>query len=97
MVTSSPTRMPPASRAAFQVRPKSLRLIFATAERPTRVLPDGSLPGAVLGGLVIGLVESLWQAYVSADYKDVVAFAVLAGTLVMRPQGLLGRPEVEKV
>jgi len=57
----------------------------------------GSLPGAVLGGLVIGLVEALWEAYVSADYKDVVAFAVLAGTLVVRPQGLLGRPEVEKV
>ena len=57
----------------------------------------GSLPGAVLGGLVIGLVERLWGGYVGADYKDVVAFAVLAGTLVLRPQGLLGRPDVEKV
>jgi branched-chain amino acid transport system permease protein len=57
----------------------------------------GSLPGAVLGGLVIGLVETLWGAYVSADYKDVVAFAVLALTLVVMPQGLLGRPDVEKV
>jgi branched-chain amino acid transport system permease protein len=57
----------------------------------------GSLPGAVLGGLVIGLVEALWGAYVSADYKDVVAFAVLAATLVVRPSGLLGRPDVEKV
>ncbi len=57
----------------------------------------GSLPGAVLGGLVIGLVEALWGAYVSGDYKDVVAFAVLAGTLVVRPSGLLGRPDVEKV
>jgi branched-chain amino acid transport system permease protein len=57
----------------------------------------GSLPGAVLGGLVIGLVETLWAAYVSSDYKDVVAFAVLALTLVVMPQGLLGRPDVEKV
>jgi len=57
----------------------------------------GSLPGAVLGGIVIGLVEKFWGAYVSADYKDVVAFGVLAATLVLRPQGLLGRPEVEKV
>ena len=57
----------------------------------------GSLPGAVLGGLVIGLVEALWAAYVSSDYKDVVAFAVLAATLTIRPQGLLGRPDVEKV
>ncbi len=57
----------------------------------------GSLPGAVLGGLIIGLVETLWAAYVSSDYKDVVAFAVLALTLVIKPTGLLGRPEVEKV
>jgi branched-chain amino acid transport system permease protein len=57
----------------------------------------GSLPGAVLGGLVIGLVEALWGGYVSADYKDVVAFAVLALTLVVMPSGLLGRPDVEKV
>jgi branched-chain amino acid transport system permease protein len=57
----------------------------------------GSLPGAVLGGLVIGLVETLWAAYVSSDYKDVVAFAVLALTLVVKPTGLLGKPEVEKV
>ena len=57
----------------------------------------GSLPGAVLGGLVIGLVETLWAAYVSNNYKDVVAFGVLALTLVVMPQGLLGRPDVEKV
>jgi branched-chain amino acid transport system permease protein len=57
----------------------------------------GSLPGAVLGGLIIGLVETLWAAYVSSDYKDVVAFSVLALTLVVMPSGLLGRPDVEKV
>ena len=45
MVTSSPTRMPPVSRAAFQVRPKSLRLIFVVAETATRVLPQGSFAG----------------------------------------------------
>ena len=45
MATSSPTRTPPVSRAAFQVRPKSLRLILAVAERPMRVLPQGSLAG----------------------------------------------------
>src|SRR5215472_16251275 len=47
MVTSSPTRMPPVSRAAFQVRPKSLRLIFVVAETAIRVLPQGSLLGGV--------------------------------------------------
>jgi hypothetical protein len=47
IVTSSPTRNPPASSATFQFRPKSLRLIFAVAERPIRVLPHGSFPPGV--------------------------------------------------
>jgi branched-chain amino acid transport system permease protein len=57
----------------------------------------GSLPGAVVGGLLIGLVETMWSAYFSIDYKDVAAFSILAITLVFLPQGLLGRPDVEKV
>jgi branched-chain amino acid transport system permease protein len=57
----------------------------------------GSLPGAVLGGLIIGLIESLWSAYFSIDYKDVAAFTILAITLIFLPQGILGKPEVEKV
>jgi branched-chain amino acid transport system permease protein len=57
----------------------------------------GSLPGAVVGGLLIGLVETMWSAYFSIDYKDVAAFSILAITLIFLPQGLLGRPEVEKV
>jgi branched-chain amino acid transport system permease protein len=57
----------------------------------------GSLPGAVVGGLLIGLIETLWSAYFSLDYKDVAAFSVLAITLIFLPQGLLGRPDVEKV
>jgi branched-chain amino acid transport system permease protein len=57
----------------------------------------GSIPGAMLGGLLIGLLEAFWSAYFSIEYKDVVVFAVLVGVLVLRPTGLLGRPEVEKV
>jgi len=57
----------------------------------------GSIPGAVLGGLLIGLVEVLWSAYVSSDYKNVAAFSVLIVVLIFMPSGLLGRPEVEKV
>ncbi|MCA3594380.1 MAG: branched-chain amino acid ABC transporter permease LivH [Methylobacterium sp.] len=57
----------------------------------------GSLPGAVLGGLLIGLIETLWSAYFSIDYKDVAAFSILAIVLIFMPQGLLGKPEVEKV
>jgi branched-chain amino acid transport system permease protein len=57
----------------------------------------GSLPGAVLGALIIGLVETFWSAYFSVEYKDVAAFSLLAITLIFMPSGLLGRPEVEKV
>ncbi|MBL8895000.1 MAG: branched-chain amino acid ABC transporter permease LivH [Rhizobiales bacterium] len=57
----------------------------------------GSLPGAMLGGLVIGLIEVFWSAYFSVEYKDVAAFAMLAIVLIFLPQGLLGKPEVEKV
>ncbi len=57
----------------------------------------GSLPGAVLGGLLIGLIETAWSSYFSSDYKDVAAFSILAVVLVFMPQGLLGRPDIEKV
>lgn len=57
----------------------------------------GSLPGAVLGGLMIGLIETFWSAYFSSDYKDVAAFSILAATLIFMPSGLFGRPDVEKI
>jgi branched-chain amino acid transport system permease protein len=57
----------------------------------------GSLPGAVVGGLLIGLIEVFWSAYFSSDYKDVAAFSILAITLIFMPSGLFGRPDVEKV
>ncbi len=57
----------------------------------------GSLPGAMLGGLLIGMIETFWSAYFSVEYKDVAAFSILAITLIFLPSGLLGKPEVEKV
>jgi branched-chain amino acid transport system permease protein len=57
----------------------------------------GSLPGAMLGGLIIGLIEAFWSNYLSAEYKDVATFSILILVLLFRPSGLLGRPEVEKV
>lgn len=57
----------------------------------------GSLPGAMLGGLMIGLIETLWSAYFSVEYKDVAAFSILVLVLIFMPTGILGRPEVEKV
>jgi branched-chain amino acid transport system permease protein len=57
----------------------------------------GSLPGAMLGGLLIGLIETMWSAYFSVEYKDVAAFSILVIVLIFLPTGILGRPEVEKV
>lgn len=57
----------------------------------------GSLPGAMMGGLIIGLIETFWSAYFSVQYKDVAAYSMLALALIFFPTGLLGRPEVEKV
>lgn len=57
----------------------------------------GSIPGAMVGGLVIGMVEAYWGGYVSGAYKDVSVFAVLIFVLTVRPTGLLGRSYAEKV
>ena len=57
----------------------------------------GSLPGAMLGGIVLGMSESLFSGLINTDYKDVFAFCLLVFILIFRPSGLLGKPEVEKV
>ncbi len=57
----------------------------------------GSLPGAVLGGLLIGLIEAFWSGYATVAYKDVAVYSILAIVLMFMPSGLLGRHEVEKV
>jgi len=57
----------------------------------------GSLPGAMLGGLAIGLIEAFWSGYFTVEYKDVAAFAILVLVLIFRPTGMLGKPDVEKV
>ena len=57
----------------------------------------GSIPGAMLGGVLLGVAETLAAAYISSEYKDIVAFCVLVLVLMVRPSGLLGKPEVEKV
>ncbi|HHZ66373.1 MAG: High-affinity branched-chain amino acid transport system permease protein LivH [Alphaproteobacteria bacterium MarineAlpha9_Bin5] len=57
----------------------------------------GSLPGAMLGGMLLGLVEAFWAGYFSVEYKDVASFGILVLVLIFLPSGLLGRPDVEKV
>jgi len=57
----------------------------------------GSIPGAALGGVLLGLVESFATGYISSDYEDVFAFSLLVLILVFRPTGLLGKRENNKV
>jgi branched-chain amino acid transport system permease protein len=57
----------------------------------------GSIPGAVLGGLILGWTESFATGYVSSDYEDVFAFCLLVLILIFRPAGLLGRSTAQKV
>jgi branched-subunit amino acid ABC-type transport system permease component len=59
----------------------------------------GSIPGAFIGGLVLGVSEELAASYVpqGSAYRDVIAFGILVIILWLRPQGILGRREVQKV
>ncbi len=57
----------------------------------------GSIPGAVAGGLLIGMAEAFASVYISVTFKDAVAFLVLVIVLLIRPGGLLGRLLVQKV
>jgi branched-chain amino acid transport system permease protein len=57
----------------------------------------GSIPGAMFGGILLGLIESLGASYISSEYKDVYAFIILIAILLVRPEGLLGRSTEEKI
>ncbi len=57
----------------------------------------GSIPGALLGGLLLGVVEILARAYLGTQFSDAIVFLVLIIVLLVRPTGLLGKPMTEKV
>jgi len=57
----------------------------------------GSIPGAMLGGLLVGLVESWAQGYLNGNVADLVVFGILIAVMLIRPRGLFGTPELQKV
>jgi branched-chain amino acid transport system permease protein len=57
----------------------------------------GSIPGAVLGGFIIGIVESLGAGYISTGYQDAYAFIIMIVILALRPSGLMGTRQINKV
>jgi branched-chain amino acid transport system permease protein len=57
----------------------------------------GSIPGAMLGGILLGVIEIFGKAYISTELGDAIVFAVLIIVLLVKPAGLLGKPMREKV
>lgn len=57
----------------------------------------GSIPGAMLGGILLGVIESLSKAYISTQLADAIVFGVLVIVLLVKPSGLLGKLKIEKV
>jgi branched-chain amino acid transport system permease protein len=57
----------------------------------------GSLPGAMLGGLLIGVAESFTIGYISSAYSNLLVFGLLIVVMLARPSGLLGQAQLQKV
>ena len=57
----------------------------------------GSIPGAMLGGILLGIIEIFAKAYISTQLSDAIVFAVLIIVLIVKPTGLLGKKMAEKV
>ena len=57
----------------------------------------GSIPGAMLGGILLGIIEKLAQTYISTELSDAIVFGVLILVLIVKPTGLLGKKISEKV
>jgi branched-chain amino acid transport system permease protein len=57
----------------------------------------GSIPGAMIGGIFIGFCESFSQSYISTRYSDLIVFGILIAVMLIRPQGIFGRPPLQKV
>lgn len=57
----------------------------------------GNIPGAAIGGMIIGLLETFVVGYVSPAYRDAIAFGILILILLFKPTGILGKKEIEKV
>jgi branched-chain amino acid transport system permease protein len=56
----------------------------------------GNIPGAILGGLIMGVAETLTVGYLSSTYRDAITFVILVAVLLFRPTGLLGKPQRTK-
>ena len=56
----------------------------------------GSLQGAVIGSILLGIIETLTSGYISSQYRDLIAFALLIVVLIFRPTGIMGKSNEDK-
>jgi branched-chain amino acid transport system permease protein len=56
----------------------------------------GSLPGAIIGSILLGLIETMTSGYLSSEYRDLIAFVLLIGVLIFKPTGLMGKTTEDK-
>lgn len=80
-----------------QIRPTMGNLLGLKAFVAAVLGGIGSIPGAMLGGYLLGIVEELTKAYITSTVTDAVVFAILIVVLLVRPAGLMGKPRKEKV
>ena len=76
---------------------RTITLTFAIGSALAVFGGIGSIPGAMLGGILLGLIEQASKTYISTLWADAIVFAVLVAVLVVKPTGLLGKPIQEKV
>ena len=57
----------------------------------------GNIPGSMIGGILLGLLETIGGGFISSGYKDCIAFVVLILVLIFKPTGILGKVHIEKV
>ena len=57
----------------------------------------GSFFGATIGGLILGIIETLTVGYISPTFRDAIAFGILIIILLFKPQGIFGKKDIEKV
>lgn len=82
----------------YQAIDTNMSLIIGSKAMAAAILGGiGFLPGAVLGGIVIGVVETLVAGYISSGYRDAIAFTILILVILVRPTGMFGKKAVNKV
>ena len=93
----SPPRRPAATLTSRRILLKQFGLVATTVPAAAVIGGLGSLPGAVVGSLILGLAEMLTAGFISSQMRDIVVFGMLVLTLLWRPTGLFGKQVSEKV